>query len=236
MKNPKNERYRRQVGLPEIGESGQEKLRAAKVLIAGAGGLGSPLALYLAGAGIGTIGLADDDVVARANLHRQILYDEAQIGLPKVHFAAARLRALNSEVDVRAFPLRITSENARELVAQFDIVADACDNFATRYLLSDTCAALGKPYVYGAVRGFEGQVCVFCVGKNPKTYRDLFPDEAGMLAMPHPGKAVIGMAPAVVGAIQAAEVVRLVVGCGKPLAGILRTFDLLSAESRTVAL
>ena len=233
---PENERYQRQILLPQVGEEGQEKLRAAKVLIAGAGGLGSPLALYLAGAGVGTLGLADDDTVGLHNLHRQILYSENQLGLPKIHFAAARLCALNSEVHVRTFPHRITPENARELIAQFDIVADACDNFATRYLLSDTCAALGKPYVYGAVRGFEGQIAVLCGGNGAKTYRDLFPDERGMLSMPHPGKAIIGVAPAVIGALEASEVLKLILGCGTPLAGTLWTIDLLTLETARLEL
>ena len=138
-------RYSRQTALPEIGEDGQEKLHKAKVLIVGVGGLGSPIALYLAGAGVGTIGLVDDDTVSISNLQRQILYAENETGLSKVHCAAKRLQALNSEVNILAHPFRLSSENARRLIAEYDIIVDGCDNFSTRYLISDSCSALNKP-------------------------------------------------------------------------------------------
>lgn len=147
-------RYSRQISLPEIGEGGQEKLHKARVLIVGAGGLGSPAALYLAGAGVGTIGLADDDTVGISNLQRQILYTENEVGQLKVHCAAQRLRALNGNIEVHAYPFRLNRENARRLIADYDIVVDGCDNFSTRYLISDSCSALHKPYVYGAIQGF----------------------------------------------------------------------------------
>ena len=146
-------RYSRQISLPEIGEGGQEKLHKARVLIVGAGGLGSPAALYLAGAGVGTIGLADDDTVGISNLQRQVLYTENEVGQLKVHCAAQRLRALNGNIEVHAYPFRLNRENARRLIADYDIVVDGCDNFSTRYLISDSCSALHKPYVYGSSPG-----------------------------------------------------------------------------------
>lgn len=145
------ERYSRQTMLPEIGEVGQLKLKAAKVLIVGVGGLGSPIALYLAGAGVGTIGLADDDEVSLSNLQRQILYTEEEVGDLKAICASMRISALNREIKVNACPGRLSKENARDLIGQYDIIVDGCDNFATRYLLSDVCSELGKPYVYGAI-------------------------------------------------------------------------------------
>ena len=187
-------RYSRQTALPEIGEDGQEKLHKAKVLIVGVGGLGSPIALYLAG-------------------------------------AAKRLQALNSEVNILAHPFRLSSENARRLIAEYDIIVDGCDNFSTRYLISDSCSALNKPYVYGAIQGFEGQVSVFCHGGQPKTYRDLYPDEAATLQMPAPDKSVIGVTPAIVGSVEASEVLKLICGYGDVLAGKLWTVDLRSMQS-----
>ena len=165
------ERYSRQTMLPEIGEAGQLKLKAAKVLIVGVGGLGSPIALYLAGAGVGTIGLADDDEVSLSNLQRQILYTEEEVGDLKAICASMRISALNREIKVNACPGRLSKENARDLIGQYDIIVDGCDNFATRYLLSDVCSELGKPYVYGAICGFEGQVSVFNYGEGTQPGR-----------------------------------------------------------------
>lgn len=227
----KNERYDRQDMLPEIGSEGQEKLRRAKVLIVGAGGLGSPISLYLTGAGVGTLGLMDEDTVSVSNLHRQVLYAENETGMLKTERAAERLRALNAEVEIRTYPCRLTAENAAEIIAEYDIVVDACDNFATRYLISDTCMALHKPYVYGAIQGFCGQVSVFCCGKHPKTYRDLYTDEEATLRMPPPFKGVVGMTPAVVGSVEAHEVLKLVCGYGEPLCGRLWTIDLRDMQS-----
>lgn len=231
MKMQSNERYARQDMLPEIGEQGQEKLRRAAVLVVGTGGLGSPIALYLAGAGVGRIGLVDDDTVSVNNLHRQVLYTEHQVGQPKAERAAERIRALNSEVEVCAHPVRLSADNAAAVIAGYDIVVDACDNFATRYLLSDTCEALHKPYVYGAIQGFCGQVSVFCCGEHPKTYRDLYADEEGMLRLPPPFKGVVGMTPAVVGSVEAHEVLKLICGYGEPLCGRLWTIDLRTMQS-----
>lgn len=161
-------RYDRQMILPEIGEDGQQKLKQAKVLIVGVGGLGSPIALYLTGAGVGCIGLVDDDVVSTSNLQRQVLYSEKELGKPKAICAAERLSALNSEITIRTYPIRLTEENAQEIISQYDIVVDGCDNFSTRYLINDICAEMGKVYVYGAICGFEGQVSVFHYGEEKK--------------------------------------------------------------------
>ena len=168
MEDKKFGRYERQTMLPEIRTGGQERLRAARVLVVGTGGLGSPVSLYLAGAGIGHIGLVDDDEVSTTNLHRQVLYAEAEVGLPKVVLAARRLRALNSDVDVKPYACRLTPDNAAGMVQGYDIVVDACDNYPTRYLLNDICRAQGKPYVYGAIEGFCGQVSVSVVLRNRK--------------------------------------------------------------------
>ncbi|MCM1109408.1 MAG: HesA/MoeB/ThiF family protein [Clostridium sp.] len=234
--NATQERYARQGMLEEIGREGQEKLRRARVLVVGTGGLGSPITLYLTGAGIGRLGLVDEDTVSVSNLHRQVLYGEAETGMSKVEQAARRLRALNSEVEIRTYPCRLTAGNAAEIIAGYDIVVDACDNFATRYVLNDTCRALGKPYVYGAIQGFCGQVSVFCTGPQAKTYRDLYPDEEAMLRMPPPPKGVVGMTPAVVGSVEAHEVMKLVCGYGTPLAGKLWTIDLRDMQSYTLDL
>ena len=229
-------RYDRQILLPEIGEEGQEKLKAAKVLIVGVGGLGSPIALYLAGAGVGTIGLVDDDVVSISNLQRQVLYSVEELGDFKAVCAAIRLTALNSEIKINSCPGRLSKENAQELINAYDIIVDGCDNFVTRYLINDSCMALGKPYVYGAISGFEGQVSVFNYGDNPKNYRDLYPDEEEMLRLPPPSKGVMGVTPAITGSVQATEVLKIICGFGEVLAGKLWTIDLRTWQSNIFSL
>lgn len=229
-------RYDRQILLPEIGEEGQEKLKAAKVLIVGVGGLGSPIALYLAGAGVGTIGLVDDDVVSISNLQRQVLYSEEELGDFKAVCAAMRLTALNSEIKINSCPGRLSKENSQELINAYDIIVDGCDNFVTRYLINDSCMALGKPYVYGAISGFEGQVSVFNYGDNPKNYRDLYPDEEEMLRLPPPSKGVMGVTPAITGSVQATEVLKIICGFGEVLAGKLWTIDLRTWQSNIFSL
>lgn len=229
-------RYDRQTMLPEIGLEGQEKLRCARVLIVGVGGLGSPLATYLTGAGVGTLGLVDEDTVSVNNLHRQVLYAEDEVGRSKVDCAVRRLSALNSDVTFRTYPCRLTAGNAAAMVRDYDVVVDACDNFTTRYLLSDVCAAEGRPYVYGAIQGFCGQVSVLCCeGASFRTYRDLYPDEEAMLRLPPPDKGVVGMTPAVVGGVEAHEVMKLVCGYGEPLCGQLWTIDLRTMQSFVIA-
>ena len=230
------ERYERQTLLPEIGEEGQRKLRKARVLLVGVGGLGSPVSLYLTGAGIGTLGLMDDDVVSDTNLHRQVLYGEDKLGLPKIDEAVKRLHNLNGEVELIAYPYRLTRENAAEIVKDYDMVVDGCDNFATRFLIDDACREAGIPYLYGAVRGFNGQAAVFNVGPDARHYRDLYPDEAATLAMPHPGKAVVGMTPAVVGSVLAEEALQIICGYGTPLVNKLWTIDLQTMQTFTIDL
>lgn len=229
-------RYHRQLLLPEISEAGQKKIRETRVLLVGVGGLGSPVALYLVGAGIGTLGIVDDDVVSLTNLHRQVLYGESQLGASKAVEAQKRLADLNSEVKVEAYPVRLTSENADSIVGRYDMVIDGCDNFATRFLLDDTCARHSIPYLYGAVCGFEGQASVFGVPPSPRRYRDLFPDEGATLRMPHPGKQVIGPTPALIGSVLATQALLLACGQPSPLAGKLWTIDLRTMQSLTIIL
>lgn len=226
----KAKRYERQLLMPEVGEAGQKRLREARVLLVGVGGLGSPIALYLAGAGVGTIGLVDNDVVSLTNLQRQVLYEEAQVGKPKALCAKQRLLALNSDITVLAYQERLTDGNARDIISAYDIVVDGTDNFMSRYLISDVCQELGKPYVYGAISGLEGQVSVLCQGKS--TFRSLYPE---MPAEPT-AKPVVGVTPAIVGSIEAAQVLQLICGYGEPLIDRLWTIDLRSMQSFIVEL
>lgn len=227
-----SERYSRQTGLPEIGPQGQAKISRARVLIVGVGGLGSPISLYLAGAGVGHIGLVDDDVVSPSNLHRQVLYTTAETGQSKAAQAARRLTALNPDVEVTAQAVRLTEDNAEEIVSNYDIVVDGCDNYATRYIIDDVCRRLGKPYVYGAVCGFEGQASVFHATPSSPGYRNLYPTPPP----PPASKALVGMTPGVVGSILAHETLKLICGYGPTLDGRLWTINLLTMESFTLAL
>ncbi len=226
------ERYNRHIILPEIGEEGQRRLSEAKVLLVGVGGLGSAVSLYLTAAGIGRLGLIDDDVVSESNLQRQVLYTEAEIGLPKVECAAKRLHALNRYVHIDVYPMRLTEENAADLMARYDIVADGSDNFETRHLISKVSSKLGKPYVYGAIREFDGQVSVFNL-PGGKKYQDLFPEEETH-SMPRPPKGVFGVLPGMVGCAEATEVIKLITHCGESLSGKLWTIDLLTMQSHTL--
>ena len=230
-----NHKYHRQTLLPEIGEEGQEKLRQAKVLIVGVGGLGCPIALYLTSAGVGHIGLIDNDVVSIHNLHRQVLYDEADIGQPKATCALHHLRSKNSDIELIAYPMRLTKENAEALISEYDIVVDGCDNHATRYLISDICERLGKPYVYAAISAFQGQAGILCYEQEAPTYRTLFPDEKAMCSL-EAEKGVVGTTPAIVGSIVANEVLKLIGGYGEPLRGRLLIIDLLTLNTQLVCL
>lgn len=227
-----SERYSRQTGLPQIGTEGQTKISRARVLIVGVGGLGSPISLYLTGAGVGHIGLIDDDVVSPSNLHRQVLYATTETGQSKAAQAAQRLTALNPDVEVTALAIRLTEDNAEEIVCNYDIVVDGCDNYATRYIIDDVCRRLGKPYVYGAVCGFEGQASVFHATPSSLGYRNLYPTPPP----PPASKALVGMTPGVVGSILAHETLKLICGYGPTLAGRLWTINLLTMESFTLAL
>lgn len=223
-------RYIRQTALPEIGEEGQKKIQQTRVLLVGVGGLGSASALYLTAAGIGCLGLIDDDSVNLSNLQRQVLYTEEEIGLSKANCAARRLKALNQQLTVQAYNERLTTANARSIISEYDIVVDGCDNYSTRYLINDTCLALGKPYVYGAIQEFEGQVSVFGYGNHPRSYRELYPHEANMTRL-EPVKAVIGTTPAIIGSVQANEVLKIIAGYGEVLSGKLWTIDLRNLQT-----
>jgi molybdopterin/thiamine biosynthesis adenylyltransferase/rhodanese-related sulfurtransferase len=225
-------RYSRHFLLPEIGESGQQKLLEAKVLLIGAGGLGSPAALYLAAAGIGTIGIIDDDVVDDSNLQRQILHATDRIGMSKVESARTAINALNPDVKVVAHEVRLNRENALELFSQYDVIVDGADNFATRYLVNDACVILGKPNVHGSIFRFEGQTTVFHSEQGP-CYRCLFPDPPPPDLAPNCAEAgVLGVLPGTIGILQAVETIKLVAGIGNPLIGRLVLYDALDASFR----
>jgi len=221
------ERYARHIVLAEIGGPGQQRLRAARILIVGAGGLGAPLALYLAAAGIGTIGIVDDDRVSLANLQRQIIHRTARIGAAKVESARETIAALNPHVAVEAHDMRLTVENARALLRGYDLVADGSDNFATRYLVADICAELKIPLVTAAVGRFDGSVTVLkpYEGDNP-SYRDLFPSPPPDGLLPSCAEAgILGALTGIIGSIQAMEALKLVAGIGEPLVGRLLLYD-----------
>ena len=229
-------RYTRQITLPEIGEEGQRKLLASSVLIVGAGGLGSPTALYLAAAGVGRIGLVDFDKVDVTNLHRQILYGTSSVGRPKLEAARERLEDLNSDVRIETHDARLTSENALEIMRGYDVVIDGTDNFATRYLVNDACVMLGKPNVYGSIFRFEGQASVFATADGP-CYRCLYPEPPPPHLVPSCAEGgVLGVLPGVVGTIQATEAIKLITGAGETLAGRLLLFDALRMTFRTMKL
>ena len=234
------ERYSRHLRLPEVGEAGQRKLEDARVVIVGAGGLGSPAAFYLAAAGVGTLVLADHDAVDRSNLQRQILHTDARIGLSKVHSAAHALTALNPRTQVMGLTERVTSENVEDLLEGADVVLDGADNFPVRYLLNDACVKLQKPLVYGAVHRFEGQVSVFDAGRKrgiAPCYRCLFPQPPPPEAAPNCSEAgVLGVLPGVIGMLQATEVLKLILGLGEPLSGRLLMFDALAMRFRETRL
>ena len=210
------ERYSRQIMLPEIGNEGQKKLSEASVLLVGVGGLGSPISLYLTGAGIGRIGLIDADVVSESNLQRQVLYTEQEIGLPKVECAKRRLQALSGNIQIDTYQEFFSEKNAMSLVEKYDLVIDGCDNFATRYLINDCCVAAGKPYIYGTIGEFFGQASVFNY-QGDMTYRDLYPDEQELTSKPRTINGVIGVVPGIIGCIEASETIKVITGCGKAL-------------------
>jgi molybdopterin/thiamine biosynthesis adenylyltransferase/rhodanese-related sulfurtransferase len=224
------ERYRRHLTLPEVGLEGQQALLASRVLLIGAGGLGCPLAQYLAAAGVGTLGIVDFDVVDASNLHRQILYTPADVGRPKVDVAAERVGAMNPDVVVEGHRLHLTSDNALEILAEYDIVVDGTDNFPTRYLSNDACVLLGKPNVHGSIFRFDGQATVFDARHGP-CYRCLFPEPPPPGAVPSCAEGgVLGVLPGLVALIQATETVKLATGIGEPLYGRLLQYDALRME------
>src|SRR5258705_2623718 len=230
------ERYHRQIILPEFGEEGQQKLIFAKVLVIGAGGLGCPALQYLTAAGIGTIGIVDDDVVALNNLHRQVLYSVNDIGLSKAERATQILQQLNPEIKIIAYNERLTTQNALSLIDEFDIIIDGTDNFSTRYMINDACVLLNKPLVYGAISQFEGQVSVFnpqpLKGSNEAVnYRDLFPDpprDGEVLNCAEAG--VLGVLPGIIGSMMANETIKLIAGIGELLVNRLLTYNALTNQ------
>jgi len=221
-------RYRRHLLLPEFGEAGQERLLSARVLLVGLGGLGCPIAQYLAAAGVGTLGLVDADEVEPSNLQRQILYGPADVGRPKVEVARARLAAQNPDVAVEPHPVRLRAANAEALLSQYDLVVDGSDNFPTRYLVNDACVRLGLPNVSGAILRFEGQVTVFAPGDGGPCYRCLHPAPPDPGSVPSCSEAgVLGVLPGLVALVQATEAVKLLTGLGEPLVGRLLLYDAL---------
>jgi sulfur-carrier protein adenylyltransferase/sulfurtransferase len=229
-------RYARHLILPEVGEAGQEKLKSGSVLIAGVGGLGSPVALYLAAAGVGRIGLADFDDIDASNLHRQVLYGTSDVGKPKLDAARARLQDLNPEIAIDTHGTALTSENALAIIETYDVIVDGTDNFATRYLINDACVLLGKPNVYGSISRFEGQASVFSAAEGP-CYRCLYPEPPPPHLVPSCAEGgVLGVLPGVIGTIQATETIKLITGIGQTLLGRLLLFDALQMSFRTVRL
>lgn len=230
------QRYSRHLIMPEVGMAGQKKLKAARVLLIGAGGLGSPLAMYLAAAGIGRIGLVDYDVVDYTNLQRQIIHGTKDVGRPKLDSARDRIQDINPHIQVDTYEVPLTSENALELFAPYDIIIDGTDNFPTRYLTNDACVLLGKPNVYGSIFRFEGQASVFYAKEGP-CYRCLFPEPPPPGLVPSCAEGgVLGILPGTIGAIQATEAVKLILGEGTPLIGRLLLYDALNMEFDQVRL
>src|SRR5271157_1351322 len=229
-------RYSRHLIMPEVGMEGQQKLKAARVLCIGAGGLGSPLALYLGAAGVGTLGIVDFDVVDYTNLQRQIIHTTADVGRKKLDSAAEKLKAINPFLNIRAFDTKLTRANALELFREFDIVADGTDNFPTRYLVNDACVLTGKPNVYGSIFRFEGQASVFATQEGP-CYRCLYPEPPPPGLVPSCAEGgVLGILPGLVGAIQATEAIKLILGSGEPLIGRLLLVDALAMRFRELKL
>lgn len=231
-------RYDRHIIIPGFGFEAQKKLKAAKVLVIGSGGLGSPALLYLAAAGVGTIGIIDFDVVDDSNLQRQVLFGVDEIGKPKVEAAKKRLESLNPHINIRVYNQQLTSQNALDIIKDYDVVADGTDNFPTRYLVNDACVLLGKPNAYASIFQFEGQVSVFNYtneeGEVGPNYRDLYPTPPPPGLVPSCAEGgVLGVLPGIIGSLQALEVIKIITGVGETLSGRFFIFDALSFESRT---
>ncbi len=236
LSNDEIARYSRHLILPEVGMEGQQKLKAAKVLCVGTGGLGAPMALYLAAAGIGTIGLVDFDVVDESNLQRQIIHSQSTVGKLKVDSAEIMLKGLNKNVNIIKHNTMLTSANALEIFKDYDVIADGTDNFQTRYLVNDACVLTGKPNAYGSIFRFEGQASVFATEEGP-CYRCLYPEPPPPGLVPSCAEGgVLGILPGLVGVIQATEVIKLILGIGEPLIGRLLLVDALGMNFRTLKL
>lgn len=223
-------RYSRQIILEEVGGRGQKKLLSSKVFVAGAGGLGVPISLYLAGAGVGKIAVADFDKVDLSNLQRQVIYSTEDIGRPKAEVIGEKLKKLNPDIEVITIKEKISAGNVMNLIKDYDIVVDGSDNFATRYAISDACVIMGKPYIYGSILRFEGQVSTFIGGEGP-CYRCLYPSPPPAGVIPSCQEAgVLGVLPGIIGLLQANEVLKLILGIGEPLIGKLLVFDALASD------
>jgi MoaD family protein len=230
------QRYSRHLIMPEVGVDGQRKLKAARVLCVGAGGLGAPAAMYLAAAGVGTLGLVDFDAVDASNLHRQVIYDTTDVGKRKLDAARDRLKAMNPSVKVVTHELALTSKNALDVLKDYDIILDGTDNFQTRYLVNDACVLLGKPNAYGSIFRFDGQASVFAVKGGP-CYRCLYPEPPPPGLVPSCAEGgVLGVLPGVIGVIQATEAIKLILGTGQPLIGRLLLYDALQMRFRELKL
>jgi len=230
-------RYGRHLSLDDFGEAQQERLKDAKILIVGCGGLGCPCALYLAAVGVGQLGIIDDDNVEASNLHRQILFSEADIRKSKVEVAVRKLKEQNQHIQVKGIKARLTTENAIELIEQYDIVIDGTDNFPTRYLVNDACVILDKVNIHGSISQFEGQVSVFNYkhenGERGPNYRDVYPEPPNVSMVPDCATGgVLGVLPGIIGTIQATEAIKVVTGIGKPLSGTIFLFDALDMSTR----
>ena len=231
------DRYARHIVLRELGGPGQKALKEAKVLVIGAGGLGSPALMYLAAAGVGTIGVVDDDLVDNSNLQRQVIHKDSDIGLPKVQSAVAAMTSQNPYVEARAYQRRLTPEIAADLFAEYDVILDGTDNFDTRYLANATCVALGKPLISGALSQWEGQVSVFAAHRGTPCYQCIFPEAPAAGLAPSCAEAgVVGPLPGVVGAMMAVEAVKLISGAGQALLGEMFIYDALWGETRKIAI
>src|ERR1700719_3688463 len=229
-------RYSRHLIMPEVGMEGQLKLKSAKVLLIGTGGLGAPLGLYLAAAGVGRLGLVDFDVVDFTNLQRQVTFGSGDVGKPKTEAARNRLASLNPDIQIETFEIKLTSDNALELFKDFDLIVDGTDNFPTRYLVNDACILLGKPNVYGSIFRFEGQITVFGMPEGP-CYRCLYPEPPPPGLVPSCAEGgVLGVLPGIVGSIQAMETIKLILGTGESLKGRLLLFDALAMKFRELKL
>src|SRR6266478_3146780 len=237
LSNEERVRYSRHLTMPEVGIDGQQRLKAARVLCIGAGGLGSPAALYLAAAGLRTIGIVDFDDVELSNLQRQILHGTKDIGRSKLESARDRLRDINPDIEIELHECRFSSENAEQIVADYDVVVDGSDNFATRYLSNDVCVFARKPNVYGSVFRFEGQTTVFAPQLGGPCYRCLFPEPPPPESVPNCAQAgVLGVLPGIIGMLQTIEAIKLIVGIGEPLIGRLVHFDALKVQFRELKL
>jgi len=237
LSNEEIRRYSRHLILPEFGMEGQRKLKQGSVLLIGTGGLGSPLALYLAAAGVGHIGLVDFDIVDESNLQRQIIHGTSTLGIRKTESAKMRLRDLNPHIDIATYDVQITSENAFDLIRPYDVIVDGTDNFPTRYLTNDACVMLGKPNVYGSIFRFEGQATVFSPKHGGPCYRCLYPEPPPPGLVPSCAEGgVLGVLPGVIGTIQATEAIKLLTGIGEPLIGRLLLYDALAMRFRELKL